>query len=189
MSYTKSAGLRNPDPKLRQIINFLKKKKGRALELGAGQLIESRYLASKDYQVDSYDQDVESAKIYSELNDSNINFEQKDISSLMLPSDTYDIALSLLTLPFLKKDKFISVVTSMKKSLKVGGILYISMFGPLDEWAGQGGSMIFVSRKELEDLFYDYKIRELTDEQRIGNTAQGDEKFCHLFKIIAQKRG
>ena len=47
--------------------------------------------------------------------------------------------------------------------------------------------MIFLTQEQVEELLSDLKVREFTEEDKMGNTAAGVLKHWHVFHMIAQK--
>ena len=92
------------------------------------------------------------------------------------------------TLPFLDSEICRDVIIKMKRSLNKGGVLYITLFGEKDEWAGNE-KMSFFSESEARELFSDMYLVSFIGKKYDATTIDGKPKFWHVFKIIARKEG
>ncbi len=157
----------------------------RALDLGAGALGDSKYLASKGYEVTAVDSE-ESVK-YLTSGIPNLTVIVIPMENFV-PDGEYDLVNAQYALPFVSKEHFWKVLTMAIGSLKMGGIFCGTFFGPEDEWHNDS-TLTFVSKNELEKklLAYDLDVFYNEEEKGISKTAAGGNKFWHVFHIIARK--
>ena len=71
-------------------------------------------------------------------------------------------------------------------SIIIGGIFCGQLFGNEDGWASNQ-NMTFHNRESLDDLFKDFRIHFLHEENSISNTSSGEEKNWHVFDLVAEK--
>lgn len=160
-------------------------KPGRALDLGAGALGDSKYLVAKGYQVTAVD---------SEASVENLAIGIPNLEVVVLPMENfvpnhkYDLINAQYSLPFVSAEHFWEVISMIAESLKEGGVVCATFFGPEDEWRDDP-ELTFVSKNELVDKFttYNLTIVNLEEEKGFSGTAAGANKFWHVFHIIARK--
>jgi tellurite methyltransferase len=63
-----------------------------------------------------------------------------------------------------------------------------TFFGTNDEWNVAGAEQTFSSRADIEPVFSEWTIIELTEVDEDGQTADGRPKHWHVFHLIAQRR-
>lgn len=99
----------------------------------------------------------------------------------------YDLINASWSLPFIHKNKFNSVFSKLKTSLKPDGIFVGQFLGEKDDWNVPSSGKSFLTRKALEKLFQDMEVVELIEENRDGFLATGETKHWHVFHIISRK--
>lgn len=187
MSYAKLSKKKEPNRILVDLVSKLKKT-GKALDVGAGPLIESKFLLKSGFDVDAYDKDLETAKKAEDIKDDNFNFYLKTIQDSNLDAEIYDLVLSFLTLPFVPPNEFNLVIKKILATTKVGGYVVVSLFGKRDGWAKNHSDMTFLSRKQVVDLFKSgFEIERFIEEDKIGLTVDGNTKKWHIFSVVAKK--
>lgn len=62
-----------------------------------------------------------------------------------------------------------------------------NFFGEKDSWNNIKKEMVFLTKKEVLDLFKDFEILEFKEIEKDGKTALGILKHWHIFEIIAKK--
>ena len=64
-----------------------------------------------------------------------------------------------------------------------------NFFGLNDSWAKIKGQMVFLSKKQVLDLFKDsFEIIEFNEIEKEGKTRMGKMKHWHIYNVIAKKR-
>ena len=103
-----------------------------------------------------------------------------------------DLVFAGYSLPFASPAKFHAAWKLMTESLRDGGRFAGQLFGSEDTWA-EGPEAIggtFMSREQtLALLEQRFEVEYFSEEREDGETALGEEKFWHVFHIIAKKRG
>lgn len=158
---------------------------GRALDIGAGALGDSKYLVSKGYKVTA----IDSEKSVKDLAMGIPNLEVKVIAiEDFVPDCKYDLVNAQYSLPFVSRNNFWKVIMMIAESLKEGGFFCATFFGPEDEWRNDP-VLTFVSKDELVEKLTacNLTIVHNEEEKSFSKTAAGASKFWHVFHVIACK--
>jgi SAM-dependent methyltransferase len=162
--------------------------KGKALDIGAGALNETRYLLSQGFEVTAVDSEPASAESAARIQDEKLQFEAVSYEVFRFPKDHYDLAVALYALPFTPPEHFKRVVQKLLGSIKPGGVFVGQFFGPDDEWNDGSSHINFVSKNDVKNMFKSFEILSLEEEKGPGTTATGGTKYWHIFHIVAKKR-
>ncbi len=99
---------------------------GKALDLGAGKGVNSKYLSDRGFEVTAVEINPEAIKM---IQRQGIDPQWEDIRELMWSRENhYNVILCLYVFQHLEDDDIIKVVEQMKCSLKKEGIMIISSF-------------------------------------------------------------
>lgn len=155
--------------------------KNYALDFGCGAGNDSRYLKGKGFRVTSVDSNPE-VKEY---------FDDPDLiistyADFDFPIEHYDLVNAQYALPFNPPGSFNLMFERLTKSLKQGSIFAGQFFGKEDSWSNNK-DMTFHTEARVRSLLSAYKIHVFREEKREGKTALGENKFWHVFHVIAEK--
>ncbi len=178
--YYKGTAGNPPHPLLLKALEFVQKA-GRAIDLGAGALNESRYLLEKGFDVTVIDQsplvEEEANRIDSpKLHPITVSFDKFDF-----PKEEYDLAVAMFSLPFIENN-FGDIFSKIKLSLKSGGIFCGQFFGNRDQ-RKNNTNRTFHTREQVAELLNDLEILSFEEEERL----KGDMN-AHIFHVIARKK-
>lgn len=190
MSFTKLANKKRPNQILVELVEYMKCSSGRALDLGAGPLVETSYLLESGYAVDAVDKDLASASVAKAIKDKKFSFFNEDVVNFNFKNKKYDLVLSLFTLPFIPLNDFYGVFQSIVASIKDNGYICVSLFGDRDEWATtntKNTKMTFLPKQKVEALFDSFEIIRFIEEDRKRPTVGGEMKKWHIFTVVAKK--
>lgn len=162
--------------------------KGHALDLGCGAGRDTRYLLAQGWSVTAVDRDPNAIALLAEVPQEHLRVVQCSLEEYAYEHEAYDLISAQFALPFTPQASFNSVFTHLKQAIKAGGMFTGQFFGIHDEWNVPENDMTFLTREQVEDLLCDMKVREFTEEDKMGNTATGELKHWHVFHVIAQKR-
>jgi tellurite methyltransferase len=165
---------------------------GYALDLGAGAGRDTRYLLAHGWHVTAVDSEPAAIAILSQLRDEKLTVVQSSIQDFTFEPEKHDLVSAQFSLPFVPRAMFAGVFARIKEALKPGGLFAGQFFGPRDEWNSKKSGarkieITFLSRDEVDDLLRDMEVVELTEEDKMGNTADGAMKHWHLFHLIAKR--
>ena len=191
-NYYEQTKNRPPSKLLIKALPFVKDKDC-ALDLGSGALKDSKYLLSEGFKevraVDKEPLPEDTASNISDIKDQRFHFTQSAFEKFEFPSNKFDLINASYSLPFILPDRFLMVWNSIKNSLKNGGVFTGQFFGVKDEWNTSKNNMTFHTLEEAKNLFKDFEILDFEEEEKDGQTADGQAKHWHVFHMIARKLG
>ena len=156
---------------------------GYALDFGAGALNETRYLLERGYDVDVVDSNPSILELGKGLK---AHFFVSTFDTFDFPVAKYDLINAEYSLPFNPPETFDSMFARLAASLKPGGVFVGQLFGPEDSWS-KNKKMTFHTKEQIEKLFKGFTISHLEEVKNEGRTVTGQEKFWHVFHIIATR--
>jgi Trans-aconitate methyltransferase len=191
--YHKKVDALSPRPWLLKALEHTPKKSElHAVDLGAGNGRDSRYLLQNGWEVNAIEPVSSGIEILkSNLTDKellNLTTVQKSFEDLQsLPK--VDLVYAGFSIPFCNRDFFPTLWTLVKASLEEKGSIFAGQFfGPHDEWVARSEKpLLGHSREDLKELFKDFEIIEIQEQDSEGKTADGSIKHWHIFDVIARK--
>lgn len=158
--------------------------RGYALDLGAGALNDTHYLLEKGYEVDVVDSNPSILELGKDLKKA--HFFVSTFDTFDFPTATYDLINAGYALPFNPPETFDAMFARLVTSLKPGGTFVGQCFGIEDSWSNDK-KMTFHSKEQVEALFKGFSISHFEETKKEGKTALGQEKFWHVFNVIATR--
>lgn len=161
--------------------------KHKALDLGSGTFIESKFLLSSGFNtVVAIDNSKESKELAASFSDRKLNFKNISFQEYDFPLNTFDLINAQFSLPFYGKEKFKIFIKKVITSLKSNGIFVGQFFGNKDSWNTSESHLIFHTKEEVLSLLSGFEILEFTEEEKEGLTADQNLKHWHIFHFIAK---
>lgn len=99
-----------------------------------------------------------------------------------------NLIVANFSLPFSKKEYFNLIWNEINNSLLKGGYFVGNFFGLRDTWAETKENRVFLSRKQVLELFNEFEIIDFQENEKDGKTGLGKIKHWHTFDIIAKKK-
>ncbi|WP_346231500.1 class I SAM-dependent methyltransferase [Parafrigoribacterium mesophilum] len=183
--YAAQAG-RDPRPTLQRALELRGTTAGFALDLGAGEGSDTRYLLQQGWRVHAVDgADGAGDRIRQNvpplLRDS-LTVEQRSFEDILeLPPA--DLVYAGYALPFCAPVAFPVLWEAIRDAMEPSGWFAGELFGPHDDWAGST-NMNFHDRAAVEQLLAGLETAELLEEDRDGPMV-GGTKHWHVFHVIA----
>lgn len=112
--------------------------------------------------------------------------QQMRFEALTLPTGV-DLINASFCLPFCPPDRFPQMWQTMVEALQVGGRFCGQLFGDRDSWV-KFPNRSHHTRPQVEEMLKAFEIEWLDEEEHPGVTAIGEEKYWHIFHIVAIKR-
>jgi SAM-dependent methyltransferase len=168
-----------PNPLVVEAMEHVGCRAGRALDIGAGPLNDTRYLLRQGFAVDAVDPDPLSRDMASALIDGSLNFMHGKVEHLTLEPSTYQFAVSIHALPFVARAALERVARSIARCC--------TLFGTDDGWAVKRPRMTFLARAEVLALFAGLESIALEEERYWGTDAHDRPKRWHVFRCIFRK--
>ncbi|MEB3337490.1 MAG: class I SAM-dependent methyltransferase [Leptolyngbyaceae bacterium] len=107
--------------------------------------------------------------------------------ALTLPA-AVDLINASFCLPFCSPEHFSDLWQTIVRSLNPGGRFCGQLFGDRDSWTVYP-NRTHHTRLQVERLLEPFVVEWLDEEEHPGVTAIGEEKYWHIFHIVARKRG
>ncbi len=175
---------------LTALTDFERKTWGKlAVDLGCGNGIDTQELIKRGWFVLAIDGEGLAIQQLRQLISGDTNRLQtqvKQFNAVELPEDV-DLINASYSLPFCHPDDFLQLWEKIVKALKPGGRFAGQLFGIRDSWSSSP-SMTFHSRTQIETLLVPFKIEVIEEQEYLGKTAIGEEKYWHIFHIVACKK-
>jgi SAM-dependent methyltransferase len=160
---------------------------GKALDIGAGALKESRYLLDQGFEVTAFDSEPAAAEIAKTILDDKFRFQPASYWEFKYPQQEYDLVTAMYALPFTPPEQFDEVMRNVLDSVKPGGIFAGHFFGEQDEWNNRANNMSFVSEPALHKFFEGFDELSFCEQKGEDSTDSGGMKFWHIYHLIARK--
>ena len=163
--------------------NYNKKIKGNAaIDLGCGAGNDTEFLISKGFRVTAIDNQEQVKDILDSKDIDKTKYEVKigDFSKLEIPNA--DLILANMSL-FFVKDNYQEFLKNLIKKVNVSGFFVANFLGNEDDWKGKNST---IEKEQLLELFKDFDLNYFSEEKYYSKTALGENKFWHVYTIIAQ---
>lgn len=157
--------------------------KNSALDLGAGALVETKFLLAEGFSsVTAID-----TTHFMDIDDPRYKFVESSFEEYEFPKETFDLVNAQFALPFNKPATFKEVWKRMLGSLVREGVFSGQLFGLRDAWNTPSSSLSFHSRAQAEALLQGLEIIKFEEIEKEAPLASGGTKHWHIFAIIARK--
>lgn len=160
--------------------------KENAIDLGAGDLKNTKYLLEQGFDVTAVDKHPIIEEAGKNLQQEKLHVFKTSFEDFDFPKNEYDLVNAMYSLPFVSPEQFNSVFEKVKNSLKKGGVLCMQLFGANHAWA-QNPSMTFHTAEQARELLKDLEIIRFKEIEKEAGGADGILKHWHFFRIITRK--
>lgn len=161
---------------------------GIALDLGCGAGAEAEYLAENGFMVDAIDKSETMAKSARErCAGLTVDVIQGDFTDFGLRPAYYSLAVAINSLPFVAKEKIRPLLESVQASIKPGGAVLFSFFGPEHAWAKERPDMNFWTADEAKAFWQGWEIVSLVERKGMMPLSSGAEIMQHRLWLVARK--
>ena len=164
-------------------------KSGKAIDLGCGAGRDSIFLIKNNWNVTSIDLKNTQSFITEKLSIEELKrfkFIQTSFENLNLEKN--NLVVANYSLPFCKKDFFPILWNKINSSIQKNRLFCREFFWRKRfSWKSIKKEMVFLTKKEVLDLFKGFEILKFKEIEKDGKTALGIFKHWHIFEIIAKK--
>lgn len=160
--------------------------RGRALDVGAGALRDSKYLLSLGFDVVALDASEYMIAAAAYVDSPNFLAVQSAFTEYDFGSKRFDLVSAMYSLPFCEPATYDTVFDSIVESLKPGSIFCAILFGDRDTWA-TNPEMTFHTRVQAEARLAGLEILKFDEIEEDGETSVGVPKHWHTFHFIVRK--
>lgn len=161
---------------------------GFAVDLGCGDGRDTVEMLRRRWRVLAIDGEPEAIARLQQRQDINRTYLETRVQSfeqLTLPPEV-DLINASFCLPFCPPHYFPELWDEIVTALRPGGRFCGHLFGDRDSWATYT-DISYQTRRQLEQLFSAFKIELLDEEEYPGKTALGEEKYWHIYNVIARR--
>ena len=161
-----------------------------AVDLGCGDGRDTVELLKRGWQVLAIDGNEEAiSKLYDrkDIDSTWLETQVRRFEGLTLPN-SIDLINSSFALPFCRPEDFPNLWSKIIASLRSGGRFCGQLFGDRDTWATTYPNMTHYSKEKVEKLLRSFQVEYFEEEEHHGETAIGEQKYWHIFHIVASKR-
>ena len=159
----------NPDPLSIKALPYRKGKE--LLEVGCGEGADSVYFAKKGFRVTALDKNAQYLKRFrsycSDHKVSSISITRHSVVTYRYPPNAYDVIVCLLVVCCMKRSEFERMITPLKRSVRIGGVVVMS------------------SRNYLDPELKEYKSTAKPIEP---NTFRNQEDCCSFLYFMEKNR-
>ncbi len=98
-----------------------------------------------------------------------------------------DLINASFSLQFCPQEDFPALWSKIVTALRSGGRFCGQLLGDRDSWA-QYANMSYHTVHQVESLLQPFELEMFEEEEHPGKTALGEEKYWHIFQIVARKQ-
>lgn len=187
-TYYKNNSERKPRTQLSRAISFCVKKTN-ALDIGAGNLIESNFLLENGFsKVTALDFSDEITIFANKIKNKRLEIVIDSFENFIFPIQTFDLINAEFSLPFYQKEDFSIFIHNITNSLSPSGVITGQFFGDKDSWNINNSKIKFHTKEQARELLSNLEILEFTEQEKDGKTANGEDKHWHIFNFIAKSK-
>jgi len=161
-----------------------------AVDLGCGDGRDTVELLRRGWQVLAIDGNAEAIAKLCDRQDIDSTWLETQVmrfESLVLPHSV-NLINSSFALPFCHPENFSNLWNKITTSLGSGGRFCGQLFGDRDTWATTYPNMTHYPKEKVEELLQPFKVEYFEEEAHHGETAIGEQKYWHIFHIVASKK-
>jgi SAM-dependent methyltransferase len=161
-----------------------------AVDLGCGNGRDTAELLRRGWRVlaiDGQAEAIEALRQQKDINRTYLEARVQKFEALTLPPDV-DLINASFCLPFCPADHFPDLWEVIVTALKPGGRFCGQLFGDRDSWASLA-NILTHPRSEVEQFLHPFIVEFFEEEEHPGKTALGEDKYWHIYQIVARKKG
>lgn len=156
----------------------------KAIDLGCGAGNDTEFLISKGFKVTAIDSEEQVMDILESRNIDKTKYEViiGDFSKIEIPKA--DLILANMSL-FFVKDNFEEFLKNLLGKVNKKGFVAANFLGKEDDWKGINST---IEKVKLLEFFKEFDFNYFSEEKYYSKTALGENKFWHVYTVIAQKK-
>lgn len=159
-----------------------------AVDLGCGNGFDTLELLQRNWRVLAVDGETEAIihlHSHQSIDLTYLETRVQKFEDLILPTEV-DLINASFCLPFCSPNHFSTLWKKIEISLKPGGRFCGHLFGDKDFRAAFPEITIH-KRKQVDQLLASFEVELFNEEEYFGKLALGEEKYWHLYQIVARK--
>ncbi|MUG92932.1 methyltransferase domain-containing protein [Scytonema sp. UIC 10036] len=160
-----------------------------AVDLGCGEGRDTVELLRRGWRVLAIDGQTEAITRLLNRPDTDRKLLETRVSRFEYVSlpESVNMVNASFSLPFCSPEHFPELWEKITLSLRSRGRFCGQLFGDRDSWA-VFPTLTHHTRQQVEVLLQPFEIEMLDEEEHPGKTAIGEDKYWHLFQIVARKK-
>lgn len=153
---------------------------GTALDIGAGELFESKRLLEANYKVDAIDRIIPKTTI------EGVHFIQRSIEDYTFEKK-YDLIFAQNILFFTSNP--LVMLEKIFTGTADGGLVCFTLLGENDEWNTKD-NITCLTKEKIESFLVDSSVETIfkSEEEGLGQTMSKNLKHWHMFRYIVRKK-
>ena len=156
----------------------------RALDVGPGDLSNTRYLLDRGFAVDVVDRNPAVADRAAALDHPGLRPFSTDIRRFPIERKRYDIVVALSVMKALPVPAIVSILAAAQAGLADAGVLCCTFLGNRDSWARRGPPGTAFTRAECRLLVSGWTDVRLEEIEFDGRDRCGAEKHWHWYALL-----
>ncbi len=164
------------------------KDKGYALDIGAGNLRDTKFLLHEGFKVTAVDPSPGSVAAAQKIDDPNFTMFQGFAGAYPFPENHFSIINAQQILFHFPKAKFDFIMEKIQSSLTSGGILCANFLGENDTWNSPEKNMTITPAKDLPEILKGFEIVYIKEHERDQTPefakGKGDVKPRHEHQVV-----
>lgn len=159
-----------------------------AVDLGCGDGRDTVEILRRGWQVlaiDGAGEAIDRLILRPDIDLVTLTTQVQKFESLTLPGNV-DLINASFCMPFCPEDQFSTFWATITDALRPGGRLSGQLFGIRDSWT-QYSNICFHSYDQVKALLTGFELERLDEEEHPGTTPLGEERYWHIFHIVARK--
>jgi SAM-dependent methyltransferase len=176
----------NPNRLVKEVIRRHRGRKHLALDLGAGNLRDSKFLLASGFRkVIAVERDPEAELFF----DTRIPLYVMPIERFRIVDGAYDLIYSCNVLFFLDKELIENLFQNAWRGLRPGGIFACNVFGERDGWVqpSEVNPRTYITAADAGRLRTGFQMLLCREQEDDGETTNGVMKHWHQWIFILQK--
>lgn len=160
----------------------------KALDLGCGCGRDTVALLKQGWYVNAIDAEAEGINRLLQRSDIDLTKLSTQIARFEIFQfpENLDLINASFSLPFCNPQYLPQFWQKIIKSLRSGGRFCGHFFGDRDSWSTKSYLNCYI-RQEIEELLKSFTIELFEEEEHLGETPLGEERYWHIFHIVARK--
>jgi len=160
----------------------------RALDIGPGDLSNTRYLIGHGVAVDVVDRNPAVVDQAAALDPSGVRAFCADIRRFLIERERYHLVVALTVPKVLPPQAISSMLAAARRGMVDEGVLCCTLLGNRDSWARSGPPATSFTRTDCERLVSDWPGVRLKEIEFDGKDRRGADKHWHWYALLLSRR-
>jgi hypothetical protein len=159
----------------------------RALDIGPGDLSNTRYLLERGVAVDVVDRNPAVVDQAVALEHGGVRAFHADIRRFLIERKRYHLVVVLTVPKVMRRQAISSMLVAARAGMVDEGVLCCTLLGDRDSWARQGPPATSFTKTECERLVSDWPGVRLKEIEFDGKDRRGADKHWHWYALLLSR--